>query len=314
MNIDKQLLKVLQANAWTKIPYESLLETNPQQIRIEENNLMKEEGVLEVPDTIEVFNRKIECVGKSESLSLRIYKPKVADNLPVVLFFHGGAFIFGSPDQYDFQMYPLVEEANVIIVSVDYRLAPEYPYPAALEDAVLALQWVSKEAQSIGGNSDNITLMGSSAGGAIALSLLHLNRDLYHIPIRGAFVMYPPTSDKLNTLSMKTYANAPMQTYKSARYMWKHYLSRTSDKWTEYAVPNQMIDFWLLPKITLILAECDPLIDEAKQYADLVLARGGEVDIWEIKGAVHTFDFFDCELTTNFTREKIAYFKKLHLM
>ncbi|MGL4582877.1 MAG: alpha/beta hydrolase fold domain-containing protein, partial [Flavobacterium sp.] len=162
--------------------------------------------------------------------------------------------------------------------------------------------------------SDNITLMGSSAGGAIALSLLHLNRDFYHIPICGAFIMYPPTSDKLNTLSMRTYGNAPMQTYKSAHYMWKHYLSRTSEKWNEYAVPNQMIDFWLLPKITLVLAECDPLIDEAKQYADLVLARGGEVVIWEIKGAVHTFDFFDCELTTNFTRDKIAYFKKLHLL
>lgn len=314
MNIDKQLLKALQASAWTKIPYESLLETNPQQIRIEESNLMKQEGVLEVPNTIEVFNKEIKSVDKKESISIRIYKPKVAVNLPVVLFFHGGAFIFGSPEQYDFQMYPLVEEANIIVVSVDYRLAPEHPYPAALEDAVSALQWVYKQAQSIGWNSDNITLMGSSAGGTIALSLLHLNRDLYHIPIRGAFVMYPPTSDKLNTLSMRTYADAPMQTYKSARYMWKHYLSRTSDKWNEYAVPNQMIDFWLLPKITLILAEYDPLIDEAKQYADLVQARGGGVDIWEIKGAVHTFDFFECELTTNFTRDKIAYFKKLHLI
>ncbi|MGL4584516.1 MAG: alpha/beta hydrolase, partial [Flavobacterium sp.] len=147
MNIDKELLKVLQASAWTKIPYESLLETNPQQIRIEESNLMKAEGVLEIPGTIEVFNKEIERVDKSESLSLRIYKPKVVDNLPIVLFFHGGAFIFGSPDQYDFQMYPLVEEANVIAVSVDYRLAPEHPYPAALEDAVLALQWLYKEAQ-----------------------------------------------------------------------------------------------------------------------------------------------------------------------
>lgn len=312
MNIDKQLLEALDTSLWTKIPYESLLASHPQRIRIEEADLMKLEGGLTVPNTIEVFNEQIISDADSVPIILRIYKPKqIIAPLPIVLFFHGGAFIFGTPDQYDFQMYPLVESTNVIIVSVDYRLAPEYPFPAALEDAVTALKWVYKAAQTIGGNSDTISVMGSSAGGTIALSLLHLNRDHYKIPIQGAFILYPPTSDTLNTLSMQTYAHAPMQTYKSAYYMWKHYLSRVSDKWTEYAIPNKMIDFWLLPKITIVLAEYDPLIDEAKQYVDLVLARGGEVDVWEIQGAVHTFDFFDCVLTDAFTKKKVEYFKKL---
>ncbi|MCC9043243.1 alpha/beta hydrolase [Myroides sp. M-43] len=313
MNIDKQLLKVLQSSAWTKIPYELLLETSPEQIRIEENNLMKQEGALETPDAIQVFNKEIQSTDKKSLISLRIYKPKqIVNNLPMILFFHGGAFIFGSGDQYDFQMYPLVQETNVIIVSVDYRLAPKYPFPAALEDSVNALQYIYENAEAFGGNRNNISVMGSSAGGTIALSLLHLNRDHDNIPITSGFFLYPPTCDELNTSSMQVYANAPMQSKKSARYMWKYYLSGNSTKWMEYAVPNKMCNYKGLPPMVFVLAEYDPLIDEAKEYIKAIIANNGNVKVKQVQGAVHTFDFFECRLTDDFTKYKVEYFKKLH--
>ncbi|SEI83672.1 acetyl esterase [Myroides marinus] len=314
MNIDKELLLALMMSAWTQIPYDTLLEFNPQQIRVEEEQLMRLEGQVTIPTDLEVYNKEI-LTSYNTSLSLRIYKPKeIHKPLPVVLFLHGGAFIFGSPEQYDFQLFDLVREAQVIVVSVDYRLAPEYPFPAALEDSIIALQYVYKYAETLGGNKQNISVMGSSAGGTIALSLLHLNRDSDKIPITNAFILYPPTSDKLDTLSMQTYANAPMQSKHSAIYMWKHYLSGNESKWREYAIPNQMNDYEDLPPMTFILAECDPLIDEAKEYVKLVQQSAGQIEVKEIKGAVHTFDFFECAITTDFTQYKMDYFKKLYSM
>jgi len=284
MNIDKELLLALTLSAWTQIPYDTLLECNPQQIRVEEELLMKSEGQVTIPADLEVYNKEIPT-SYNTSLGLRIYKPKEVDRpLPIVLFFHGGAFIFGSPEQYDFQLFDLVREVQIIVVSVDYRLAPEHPFPAALEDSLSALQYVYKQAETLGGNKQNISVMGSSAGGTIALSLLHLNKDSDKIPITKTFILYPPTSDKLNTLSMQTYANAPMQSKHSATYMWKHYLSGDKTKWREYAIPNKMKEYSNLPPMTFILAECDPLIDEAKEYVKLVQQSAGQVEVKEIKG------------------------------
>ncbi|EHO07655.1 hypothetical protein HMPREF9714_01270 [Myroides odoratimimus CCUG 12901] len=313
MNIDKELLIALSLSAWTQIPYDSLLEYNPQQIRIEEERLMLGEGAITIPHDISVYNQVI-STAYNTSLKIRIYKPREIEKpLPVVLFLHGGAFIFGSPEQYDFQLRDLMREAQVIIVSVDYRLAPEHPFPAALEDSVSALEWCYSNIEAIGGNKQNISVMGSSAGGTIALSLLHLNRDHHNIPISNAFILYPPTSDELNTPSMDTYAYAPMQSKKSATYMWKHYLSGDKNKWREYAVPNKMQNYQSLPSMTMVLAEYDPLIDEAKEYVTSVESNGGKVTVLEVKGAVHTFDFFECKLTDDFTKYKITYYKQLHL-
>lgn len=313
MNIDKELLIALSLSAWTQIPYDSLLESNPQQIRIAEEQLMLEEGAIAIPSDIEVYNLLI-ATSYDTSFKVRIYKPiEIEKPLPVVLFLHGGAFIFGTPEQYDFQLIDLVQEGQVIIVSIDYRLAPEHPFPAALEDSVSALEWCYNNIEAIGGDKQNISVMGSSAGGTIALSLLHLNRDHHNIPIHKAFILYPPTSDELNTPSMHTYAHAPMQSKKSATYMWKHYLSGNSDKWREYAVPNKMNDYKKLPPMAMVLAEYDPLIDEAKQYVTSVESNGGEVTVLEVKGAVHTFDFFECKLTDDFMKYRRAYFKQLHL-
>lgn len=314
MNIDKELLLALTMSAWTQIPYDFLLEFNPKQIRIEEEQLMKQEGTVDVPENIEVYNKVISTESNA-SLKLRIYKPKERNKpLPVVLFLHGGAFIFGTPEQYDFQLIDLVSQSQLIVVSVDYRLAPEHPFPAALEDSISSLEYIYNHAEELGGNPQNINIMGSSAGGTIALSLLHLNRDREYIPVRNAFILYPPTSDDLNTPSMKAYANAPMQSKHSAMYMWKHYLSGNNLKWREYAIPNKMKDFSNLPPMTFILAECDPLIDEAKEYIDLIEQAGGQVVVKEIKGVVHTFDFFECAITEDFTKYKIDYFKRIHLM
>lgn len=122
---------------------------------------------------------------------MRTYRPKGKQHLPIMLYFHGGAFIYGTPEQYDFICFRLALEVDFIIISVDYRLAPEHPFPAGMEDGYAALLWLSKYAGQIGGNKNHILISGSSAGATIAASITQLARDRKEVNIRHQYLLYP---------------------------------------------------------------------------------------------------------------------------
>lgn len=309
--IDPELLKAIINSPFNEIGYDYLLAHHPAKIREEEMKIIAMEKPLSVPPSLSVKNIHIPSSDPQRNIRLRVYSPKGKQNLPVLLYFHGGAFIYGTPEQYDFIFYQLALDVDMIIVSVDYRLAPEHPFPAAMEDGYDALLWLSESADQIGGNKNRIMIGGSSAGATIAASITHYARDKKEINIQHQYLLYPPTDHLLETSSMKEWANAPMQTKKAAEWMWKHYLPHPMIQPPQYSVPLQEKDFKNLPEATIIVCELDPLKDEGKQYAKKLQDAGVSVILVEIEGAVHAFDFFPCQITETFYQQQIKLFNHI---
>lgn len=309
--IDTELLEAIVESPFNQIDYEYLLVNHPRKIREEEMNIMAMEESPLVPSSLSVENIHIPSSESQRNIRLRIYRPKGKQNLPVLLYFHGGAFIYGTPEQYDFIFFRLALDTNAVIVSVDYRLAPEHTFPAAMEDGYDTLLWLSEYADQIGGNKNRIMIGGSSAGATIAASITHYARDKKEVNIQHQYLLYPPTDHLLETSSMKELANAPMQTKKAAEWMWKHYLQHKITQPPKYSVPLQEQDFKNLPDATIIVCELDPLKDEGKQYAKKLQNAGISVTLLEIEGAVHAFDFFPCQLSENFYYLQVKLFKHI---
>lgn len=307
--IDSELLQAMSDSPWMDIPYEKLMATNPLEIRNAETKLALKEGVLEIPEDLIVKNKMILGLNNSPAIRLRIYQPKNILNAPVMLYFHGGAFIFGTPEQLDFVFYRLAIDTQMVIVSVDYRLAPEHPFPAAIEDGYAALLWIAKHGNEIDADVNKIIVGGSSAGGTLALGLTHMARDLQGSAIAFQYLLYPPTDNRLETVSMIEFAHAPMQTMKSAAYMWNYYLGNNKDTIPDYAVPLRQQNFSNLPPASVIVCELDPLRDEAVAYAEKLRDANGIVELIEVKGAIHAFDFFSCKLSDDFYLKQVAILK-----
>jgi len=308
-NIDSELFKAISSSPFCYIDYENLLEKNPKRIRYEENKISFE-GV-SIPNNLKVENKIIRSLDGKREISLRIYKPIDKKNLAIFLFFHGGSFVFGTPDQYDFNFYELAIEVPMLIVSVAYRLAPENPFPAAMLDGYETLIWLSKNAREIGGNKDNIIIGGSSAGGTIATSITQFARDMNEDIIKYLYLLYPPMSQLMDTNSMNEFKDAPLQTKKSAKWMWKHYLKNNLKNPPKYSVPLLEDNYENLPETTIIVAELDPLKDEAIQYGLNLKKAGISVNQIEIKNSVHNFDFFTCSISILFYKKQLKIFRDL---
>ncbi|MFH6957070.1 alpha/beta hydrolase [Flavobacterium aquidurense] len=310
-NIDSNLWQAITQSEYMQIDYESFLENDPAQIRAKELTLSLKEQSLKIPDELHLETIQIPSSENKRTISLRTYKPAKKGTLPVLLYFHGGAFIYGTPEQYDFLFFRLAIDINAVIVSVDYRLAPEDPFPAALEDGYDALLWLSEYAGDIQGDKNNIIIGGSSAGATIAASLAHMARDKKQVEIRHQYLLYPAMDHRLKTQSMQDLANAPMQSKKAAQWMWKHYLPHPITKPPRYAVPLLQDNFKDLPTATIIVCELDPLKDEGKKYAAKLQEAGIAVHLLEIKGAVHAFDFFACQLSDTFYRQQVQLYNEI---
>lgn len=310
-NIDFELLQAIENSPYKSINYEELLDKNPSKIRTEELKIAIKEASLHIPRQLQVENIEIPSVNKTRKIRVRIYQPKGKKDLPILIYFHGGAFIYGTPEQYDFIFFKLALDVNMLIVSVDYRLAPENPFPAALEDGYDVLLWLAQYANQINGNRNNILIGGSSAGATIAASLTHLARDKKEATIQHQYLLYPPFSHLLDTPSMNGLANAPMQTKEAAKLMWKHYLKGQINTPPKYAVPLEEHNFHDLPNATIIVCELDPLKDEGKLYAQKLKDANVSVKLLEIKKAIHAFDFFDCPISNKFYQQQVKILKQI---
>lgn len=297
--IDQELLAAISRSAYGEIDYETLLQHNPQKIREQEMRVSLLEADTIIPPQLDIQNRYIPSSDKGRNIRLRTYRSKEKSNLPILLYFHGGAFIYGTPEQYDFIFFRLASDLDLMIVSVDYRLAPEHPFPAAMEDGYDSLKWLVHHASQLGGDPNRVLIGGSSAGATIAASITHLSRDKQEIKIRHQLLLYPAMSHLLNTASMESLADAPMQTKNAAKWMWKHYLPHM-DQLPAYAVPLLEENFNQLPDATVVVCEFDPLKDEGKMYAEKLRQAAVSTELIEIQGAVHAFDFFESSLSDAF--------------
>lgn len=237
--------------------------------------------------TAKVEDRTI--LSPTGELRLRIYTPKGQAPFPVLVFFHGGGWTTGDLDTMDTPLRALTNRASCVVVSVDYRLAPEHKFPAAIEDAYAATCWVVNNASGIQGDSARIAVGGDSSGGNIAAAVALMARDRGEPSLIYQLLVCPVTNHDFNTLSYQENGDGYLLTKNSMVWFWKQYLKDENDGRHPYASPLQAQDLSGLPPALVITAEYDPLRDEGEAYAARLQKAGVSVVIKRYEGMIHGF-------------------------
>ncbi len=251
--------------------------------------LARTTGAAEAPMPVGKVTDGLQIPGfESNQIPIRIYTPAGAGPFPVVLYFHGGGFVIATIDTYDASARPLCNFTNAIVVSVEYRKAPEAPFPAALRDAEAAFDWVTHTIAHYNGIDTKIALAGESAGGNLSTELAMYIRDNDLRRPTHELLVYPVTSTDVTQTSDILYANAiPLNTL-GLEYFYKNYLpspSLANDP--EVAPINGNLRG--LPPTTIIAAEIDPLQSDGIAYYTKLLAAGNSVVYQRYAGTTHEF-------------------------
>jgi acetyl esterase len=244
--------------------------------------------------------------GPSAPLDVRAYTPPDSDDRPVLVYFHGGGWVRGDLDTHDGLCRLLAEAADCVVVSVDYRRAPEHPFPIPVHDAYAAAAWAAEHAGVVGGDPDRIAVGGDSAGGNLAAAVTLLARERGEPEIDHQVLLYPVTDYDLDTESYRENAEGYLLSRASMRWYWERYLDDELDGANPYASPLRAPDCSGLPSATVVTAGYDPLRDEGAAYADRLREAGVEVTHADYPGMVHVFASFPDLERARDARETIA--------
>ena len=225
-------------------------------------------------------------------LSLRIYQPVDRDSsrkLPVLLWIHGGAFIFGdnSSDEDPF-CEPIVLECHCIVVSVNYRLAPQHPFPAGFDDCYAALLWFeSNEAAAFSIEPEKIAIGGTSAGGCLAAGIAQRARDESGPELIYQLLLIPAIDDRHETPSSYSVTDPRVWCREFSKEVWSIYVNRIDDEFPAYAAPGRTADLSGLPPAFISVEEQDLLRDEGIDYAQRLMQSGVNTELHVYPGAFH---------------------------
>ncbi|MFF2509290.1 alpha/beta hydrolase [Streptomyces sp. NPDC058067] len=226
-----------------------------------------------------VEGRDIPGPAGAPRIPVRIYRPDPDDApgpCPTVVFFHGGGWVICDLDTHDSTARGLCREAGAVVVSVDYRLAPEAPFPAAVGDAYAALCWTAGHLAELGGDAGALVVAGDSAGGNLAAVVALLARDRGGPRIALQALVYPATDAHQTTESFARNADRYFLTAAHCRWFVEQYLGADGDRSHPHVSPL-LADLTGLPPAHIVTAGCDPLCDEGRAYATKLRARGTEV-------------------------------------
>jgi len=235
--------------------------------------------------------------------TVRIYRPRgVEGDLPGLLHIHGGGFALGSAEIDHPQSVGLADELQAVVATVDYRLAPEHPYPAGVDDCYAALELL---AGWDGVDPTRIAVQGQSAGGALAAAVTLLARDRGGPRIHFQVLEIPVLDDRLDTPSMRAHVDTPLWSRPQAEQSWRYYLA--GQEADQYAAPARAEDLSGLPPAYVLTCELDPLRDEGIRYAARLLEAGVSVELHSYPGAFHgTTMAQGSEIATRMMTERLA--------
>jgi len=230
--------------------------------------------------------------GPASDIALRIYWPREAragELFPVLLWLHGGGFVIGSLDTHDSACRMLATQADCMVVSVDYRLAPEFRFPAAVDDCQAALRWLALHASEIGADAQRIAVGGDSAGGNLATVIAIAARNDGYPKVSFQLLIYPCTAPEPETPSQHKFAEGYLLTRNAIVWFYKQYLrtQRDSNDWR--FAPLLTDDLSNLPPALVLVAGYDPLRDEGIDYAKRLIEAGNRVTLVNYEGMIHGF-------------------------
>lgn len=240
-----------------------------------------------VEDVAEIRTETVPVDGGE--INVRVYRPHAEGPLPLVVYFHGGGWVIGDLDVADKPCRALANAARAVVASVDYRLAPEHPFPTPLEDCYAATVWLARHAASFGADAGDLTVSGDSAGGALAAAVSLAARDRRGPDIARQILLYPVTSPAEGSPLPSYVENAEgyLLTAGGMRWFWDHYLTSPADGSNPYAAPLAAADLTDLPPAFVAVCEYDPLRDEGVAYAERLEDAGVPVVLRRIDGAIH---------------------------
>jgi len=227
--------------------------------------------------------------GADGDIPLRIYRPIGAGALPALVYYHGGGWVIGNLDTHDAVCREITNAAGCVVVSVDYRLAPEHKFPVAAEDSFAATRWVAENAAELDIDPRRIAVGGDSAGGNLAAVVTQMARERGGPAIAFQLLVYPVTNFDFATPSYAENAEGYGLTADSMRWFWDQYLPEDGQGSHRHASPLQAEDLRRLPPALVITAEYDPLRDEGEAYAAKLRDAGVPVTVTRYDGVCHGF-------------------------
>lgn len=250
----------------------------------------------------------IEILGKDNNkIPIRLFIPDTSKTLPVMLYFHRGGFVFGSIEEADPVCRKLCNRFQCIIASVDYRLAPEHPFPKALEDCYAATEWIANNALLFGGDMTKVSVCGESAGGNLAAAVALMSRDYKGCKISSQLLIYPMITSCINENIYDNAADRYFITKERMQLFWDLYM-QSSDRSNPYASLDCVKDLTGLPPTFIITADYDPLHLEAQNYAKKLSQAGVIVITKCFPDVVHGF----LDLPIYEDHQKNMWIKEIH--
>jgi acetyl esterase len=284
MPLDIQMKSVLDAMAAANSPaFHSLTPQEARRIAAARPQLGQPEPVAKVED------RSIPS--PSGDIPIRIYTPAARPPFGVLVYFHGGGWVLGNIAMTDQPCRLLANASGCMVVSVEYRLAPEHKFPAGPEDCYAATKWVADHAAALNADSARIAVGGTSAGATLAAAVTLMARDRGGPHIAYQLLVYPATTTELTTASHSQFANDNYYILSRAdmEWFWGHYLARDEDRKNPYACPADAKSLRGLPPALVITAEYDPLRDEGEAYAVRLSDEGVSAILKRYDGVTHGF-------------------------
>lgn len=262
----------------------------PYEVPVEEARHLALAGTLEetgpAPDVASVED--LEYAGAAGPQRARLYLPE-AERPPLLVYLHGGGWVLGDLDSYDAMARELANAASVAVLSCEYRLAPEHPFPAAAEDSEAAVRWAASNGERLGVDAGRLALGGDSAGGNLAAVVAQRLRDTGGPPLAFQLLIYPVILHGADTTSSREVADPAFLTTGTMDWYWSQYLPGDDRGRDPRASPVLAESLAGLPPALVITAEHDPLLDEGEDYARRMAEAGVPVTLSRYDGMVHGF-------------------------